>query len=149
MLMNRFELIYDDANTFSLEAGAGYTIPKTMNVSLAGSFNGYNLKNEIKPWHKPAYQVTLDGSYTFLEKYTASTAVFLVGPAPYRYFLDGELLTGDLDSRLDLNLGFSYRHNPNFSAFLQLNNILNQRYELWYRYPVQGFQVMAGLGFSF
>jgi outer membrane receptor protein involved in Fe transport len=147
--LNRFEVIYDDVNEFSVEAGGGYSIPKTMNILLSGTFFGYNLKNEIKPWHKPSLKVSLDGSYTFLEKYTVDAAVFLFGPAPYRYFQSDEMIAGELESRIDLNMGFTYQHNPNFSAFLKLNNILNQQYQLWYRYPVQGFQVMAGLGFSF
>jgi hypothetical protein len=149
LLLNRFEVIYDDVNEFSLEVGGGYDIPKTMHVLLSGAFYGYNMKNEIKPWHKPSFRVTLDGSYTFLEKYTIDAAIFLVGPAPYRYFDAGQLSSGQLDTRFDLNAGFNYQHNQYFSAFLKLNNILNQGYELWYRYPTQGFQVMAGLGFSF
>jgi outer membrane receptor protein involved in Fe transport len=50
---------------------------------------------------------------------------------------------------LDLGLGAEYRITDRFSAFLKLNNLLNQGYERWYNYPVQGLNVLAGVGFSF
>ena len=149
VLLNRFEVIYDDVNEFSFEAGGGYDIPGTMHAGLTGIFYGYSMKNEMKAWHKPVFKVTLDGSYTFLEKYTVEAAFFLIGPAYYRDFSAGETVAGKLTTSYDLNAGFNYQHNEHFSAFLKLNNILNQRYDLWYRYPTQGFQAMAGLGFSF
>lgn len=149
LLLNRFMVIYDDMNEFSFEAGAGYEIPRTAHIQLTGIFFGYEPKNELKAWHKPSFRVTLDGSYTFLQKYTVDAAVFLIGPSYYKSFSGENIVTGQISSSIDLNAGFKYQHNRYFSAFLKFNNILNQKYELWYRYPVQGFQVMAGLGFSF
>lgn len=149
VLLNRFEVIYDRVNEFSFEAGGGYEIPGVMHLGLTGIFYGYDTKEELKAWHKPSFKVTLDGSYTFLEKYTIEAAFFLIGPAYYKDYEAGNVITGKLTTSYDLNAGFKYQHNQYFSAFLNLNNILNQRYDLWYRYPCQGFQVMAGLGFSF
>jgi hypothetical protein len=50
-----------------------------------------------------------------------------------------------LGTIVDLNLGVEYRYNTRVSAFLQLNNLAAQRYNRWYNYPVQPFQVMGGI----
>jgi hypothetical protein len=49
----------------------------------------------------------------------------------------------------DVNLGVEYRYNKRISAFLQFNNLAAQRYQRWYNYQVQGFQVMGGVTFRF
>ena len=49
----------------------------------------------------------------------------------------------------DINLGFEYKYNKNISGFLQLNNMVANRYVRWYNYPVMGFQVMGGVTFKF
>jgi hypothetical protein len=149
LLLNRFDLIYDDVSEFTLEAGGGYEVPGVIHIALSGIYYSYKMENELQAWHKPAYKVTLSGNYTFLEKYTIDAAIFLFGKAFYKDFRGNEIITGDLPSSLDLNAGFTYQHNRYFSSFLKLNNILNQKYERWHNYPLQGFQVMAGLGFSF
>jgi hypothetical protein len=149
VLLNRFIVIYDDVNEFSIEAGAGYELPKTLNVMLSGIYTAYDPQDELKAWHKPSYKLTLEGSYTFLVKYTVDAAIFLRGPFYYKTYSSGEAISGKSKAAADLNAGFKYQHNKYFSAFLKVNNILNKQYELWYRYPTQGIQVMAGLGFSF
>lgn len=45
----------------------------------------------------------------------------------------------------DLSIGSELIINKKFSAWLDFNNILNQKYERWNNYPVYGFQIMGGL----
>ena len=54
-----------------------------------------------------------------------------------------------LPSYIDANLGLEYRYNRKIAAFVQLNNIANQRYQMFKDYEVQGFNVMAGFSYSF
>jgi len=49
----------------------------------------------------------------------------------------------------DLNLGVRYNINKQFTAFLQTNNLLGESYEIYYAYPVQKFQIMAGATYRF
>jgi hypothetical protein len=149
LLLNRFIVIYDNVNEFSIEAGAGYEIPGMFNVQLSGGYYAYSAAHELRAWHKPSYNLTLDGSYTFLEKYTVDAAIILRGAFYYKDYSEGAVVEGKSKGAADLNAGFRYQHNRYFSAFLKVNNILNKQYELWYRYPTQGIQVVAGLGFSF
>ncbi|MDR2652110.1 MAG: hypothetical protein LBC68_07320 [Prevotellaceae bacterium] len=49
----------------------------------------------------------------------------------------------------DASLKSTYTFKPNFSAYLTINNLLFQQYEIWYGYPVQTFNIMAGVSFMF
>jgi hypothetical protein len=55
----------------------------------------------------------------------------------------------NLGGIVDFNLGISYRYNKRVTAFFQLNNMLSQRYNDWYNYPVQPIQIMGGISLRF
>jgi outer membrane receptor protein involved in Fe transport len=48
-----------------------------------------------------------------------------------------------------LNAHVGYKHSERLTAFLKANNILNQSYQKWMNYPVQGFQVVLGANYKF
>ncbi|MGB0850244.1 MAG: hypothetical protein ACPGTP_03290, partial [Bacteroidia bacterium] len=56
--------------------------------------------------------------------------------------------TYSLDAINDVNVGMEYRYKKNISGFVNVNNILNQRYEIWNNYRAQGLNVLAGVTFS-
>jgi hypothetical protein len=45
----------------------------------------------------------------------------------------------------DLSVGAEFKLNKQFSVWLDMNNILNSKYERWNNYPVYGFQVIGGI----
>lgn len=45
----------------------------------------------------------------------------------------------------DLSAGAEYKINKQFSAWLDVNNILNDRYERWHNYPVYGLNLLGGI----
>lgn len=50
---------------------------------------------------------------------------------------------------IDMNLRTEYRYNPRVSVFLEFNNLVTVRYNRYYNYPVQGFQLMGGFSCRF
>ncbi len=70
-----------------------------------------------------------------------------------RYAVDNETLIVPteitLDGFFDLNFGVSYFISDNFSIWLSGTNLLNSNYERFYNYPVQGFEIMGGIGLRF
>jgi outer membrane cobalamin receptor len=48
-------------------------------------------------------------------------------------------------------MDISSRHlfSSNLSAFAKLNNILFQKYDIWYGIPAQNFNFMVGIGYTF
>lgn len=49
----------------------------------------------------------------------------------------------------DLNLGSEFRITDHFNLWLQLNNILNNKYERWNQYQAFGFNILGGVTYSF
>ncbi|MDH8700889.1 hypothetical protein M2138_000223 [Dysgonomonadaceae bacterium PH5-43] len=49
----------------------------------------------------------------------------------------------------DLSLKVNYLFNDSFTVFAQANNLLFQEYDIWYGYPAQKFNVMAGINIKF
>ena len=49
----------------------------------------------------------------------------------------------------ELNFTGAWTFNDTFGAYIKLNNLLFQQYELIYGYPLQGFSAMAGVNLNF
>jgi hypothetical protein len=45
----------------------------------------------------------------------------------------------------DISAGAEFKINKQFSAWLDLDNLLNSKYERWNNYPVYGLQVIGGI----
>ena len=54
-----------------------------------------------------------------------------------------------LETAFDINLRGNYAITSKLSAFAQLNNFGLQKYERWLGYPVQSFNMLAGISYSF
>ena len=119
-------------------------------------FNSYEMMHHAFAWNLPVLEFQLRGSYNLYDKFLLN--------------IDGRIETGrkalvyeagegvleengqfyvNLGSIVDFNLGVEYRYNKRITAFFQLNNIISQRYNSWYNYPVQPIQVMGGVSFRF
>ncbi|MDR1681811.1 MAG: hypothetical protein LBS25_00260 [Candidatus Symbiothrix sp.] len=49
----------------------------------------------------------------------------------------------------DLSLSANYILNPTVSFFAKVNNLLFQKYDIWYAYPAQNCNIMAGASIKF
>jgi outer membrane receptor protein involved in Fe transport len=63
--------------------------------------------------------------------------------------LSKKIISQKLDPFVDLNFGIDYRYSKNFSAFIQINNIANGRYQRFANYPVYGINFLGGFTFTF
>ena len=51
----------------------------------------------------------------------------------------------NMNGGTDLSAGAEFKLNKQFSVWLDMDNILNSKYEIWNNYPVYGFQVIGGI----
>ena len=71
------------------------------------------------------------------------------------FFWDGtQYRTSDFQNRklgpaFDLNTGVEFAVMPKLNVWLQFNNLFNNKYERWNQYPVLGFNMLAGVVYSF
>jgi outer membrane receptor protein involved in Fe transport len=54
-----------------------------------------------------------------------------------------------LNTIADIGAGAEYSYIPRLSAFVQANNILNNKYERWRNYEAYGFNIFGGLRLKF
>lgn len=54
-----------------------------------------------------------------------------------------------LKSGIDLSAGVEYAIKKNFSAWLDINNIFNDKYARWHAYPVYGINLLGGVMIHF
>ena len=153
---NKFGLIYDTLNHTRIEASLFYQLDEKLKIDGLARYNSYETLNEAYAWNLPVLEFELRAAYNLFDK--------------FMFNLDGHIETGrkalvyemqedvqevdgqyymNLGAIVDFNLGISYRYNKRVSAFLAFNNILSQRYNDWYNYPVQPIQVMGGVSFRF
>lgn len=67
------------------------------------------------------------------------------GGAPYLIDHVSKTLSGGTD----LSAGIEFIVSKQFSAWLDLNNLLNDQYQRWYNYRVYGLNVLAGVIYKF
>ena len=149
---NTFSVVYDTVNIMRVEGSISYTLKNKLNVEGIARYNSYQTTNNAYAWNLPQVEFVLRGKYNLYDKLYAQ--------------LDGEMLFGrkaklldsigsvgmedgqyfsSLKPLIDLNLEAEYRYNTRVSVFLQLNNLVSVRYNRYYNYPVQGFQLMGGI----
>jgi hypothetical protein len=149
ILRNSFDVVFDDVGVFSAYGELGFRVRSDLGIFLSGAYHTYSMDQEEKAWHKPALELSLNSYYIIKESLTLTAGLRSNHGTYARIFTNNEVKAQQIDTWFDLNLGAKYRINKQFSAFIKLNNLLNEGYFKWYQYPVYKFNVLAGVGFSF
>jgi len=148
-LMNMFTLVYDNVNILNLNAELGFKRNKVMHLWLGGDYFQYYMDKEEKPWHKPDFRVKIGGDYIIQERFIVKAELFMQGSMHAKLYESDQVVAQKIDGWADLNLGFEYRVTDKLSAFINLNNVLNNGYLKWHNYPVQKFNALVGVSFAF
>ena len=153
---NQFDVVYDTMNIRHVLVEMAYHKMEKWNLTWRNDYRSYDPSNEIKAWNLPNFTSTLTFRYDLQDKLVLTTDLFFVSD---RYVKELNANEGEelafgvygtkLPSYIDINLGLEYRYNRKIAAFVQLNNIANQRYQMFKDYEVQGINIMAGFSYSF
>jgi len=153
-LNNQFTVIYDNVKYTRVIAEFGFHLENKFNAMLRGKYNNYFLDNEDKPWHKPALEISLLTDYNIQDKFLIKAELINRSKMYAKTYQQNasneiEVVAKELDGYIDLNLGLEYRYSKILSWFINLNNILGQRYFLWNNYPSYRFNFLLGVTYSF
>lgn len=153
---NKFSVMYDTLSRTTISGQLAYQKLEKLKLYGKGEYFAYSSGRKEFAWHQPDYKFTLSGTYDLADKILIRANVFVIGTRKsYSYLpIDGvEALNGKyiftLKPFVDANLGFEYRYNKKLSAFVNFNNLAGKKYLQWSNYPVQSFQVLGGVTFSF
>lgn len=138
----KFRALYDDVNIINIKASVEADIQE-FKVAGTISQNFFEMTNEAEPWHLPALEVNASVQYTTLEdKLQVKGELFVQNAVPY---LNAAREVDNLDALFDVNLSAEYYFTERVGGFLNLYNIANNQRERWFRYPIYGLNVLAGV----
>ena len=155
---NKFDVVYDGTQLVSVLADMRVKLRSSLTADLGFAYNNCKPSNEEYAWYRPATEGRLKLTYdvndklalnsTFLYQGGRYAKVWNAGPYwnakyPPQYYEE------KLKDVFDLGFGADYRVNDQLSVFAKLNNLLNQKYQLYYDYPVTGIEAFAGLKMTF
>ena len=125
----------------------GYTFQEKFSLLAGASFNQYyNLQFNSEPWGLLPAEINGSLRWQIFKDVLLKSDLFFWDGAEYE---TKSLSAGKLSPAVDLNAGIEFPILDKFNFWLQLNNILNNKYERWNQYPVLGFNVLAGFVYSF
>ena len=152
---NSFAIVYDDVDVFNVSGAIEIDMNQKLNVRLKGDLYKFTSDEEPTAWNLPEFETSLFLDYQFSDKLAMSVNLFYWGSRQDTTNFEGLLTTESivpnvtLDSFLDANVQITYEITNQFGAFIKVNNIANNSYNRWNHYPVQGFQILAGVSYKF
>lgn len=108
--------------------------------------------SEKKAWGRPSFTAELNADVRPMDKLTLSVN-YLYGGGRKGMYVDPVPASGWTSVKMkdinELNFRGEYQVTDWLSVNARLNNILYQRYELYYGYPLQGFNILGGVSLRF
>ncbi len=126
-------------------AEISYAEAETFKLSLRGDYFNYSTQDLPGPSLRPTYRVSATSVYNMFDKISLEAGFIAQGGMKF-YTTPN---SASLDPAFDLNIKTRYFISKQVSAFVMLNNILGNNYPLYLNYPARGFQVLAGVSWSF
>jgi hypothetical protein len=150
-MYNNFKVIYDNTSILTVSGQLKYQTKEKLNIIAKGNYYIYQTKNQIRAFHKPDYDLDFAAIYNLRSKFILRADLFFFGQqwslSPVTDASGTSLKPKKISAWADLNLEGEYRYSKMLSFFARVNNLGNQRYYRWERYPTQKFNLMLGLTF--
>ena len=132
---------------FKVHGDVSYVSKEKFTVTAGITYNGYVLmKNNAKAWN------TIPMEFTSSLRWWAFKQVLLKADF-YAYsgsfYLDKGNVAKAFKPGSDLSAGIEFKINKTFSAWMDVNNILNNKYQRWHNYEVYGLNLMGGVRVNF
>ncbi len=143
---NTFMMAYDETQTVSVLVDTRVKLRNSLTADLGFVYNNCSPTVAEYAWYRPTTEGKLKLTYDANENLALNTT-FLYQGGRYAKPYNGSAFK--LKDVFDLGLGADYHINEQLSVFARLDNLLNQKYQLFYDYPVTGIEFFAGMKMSF
>jgi hypothetical protein len=147
--ITRFQVLYDTVKIYNLQGTLklkpikNLTVTGTLSQNVFDSETTGTAADELSAWGLPEIEGNFSAVYTLLEGKASLRGAFYT--ADKITFRNEEGIPSKGGALYDLSLGGTYYFTKNIGAFVDINNILNNRRERWYRYPTVGTNFLAGI----
>ncbi len=142
-------LICYESNITNLRfhADMSYVTSNQLTITSGITYNGYNdLKVNPKAWGTIPLEFVTSIRWRASSQLQLKTDCKLFSGGPY---LLKNNIQKTLSNGADLSVGGEFSINNKISAWVDANNLFNNKYERWHNYPVFGIHVAGGIIIKF
>lgn len=145
---NALEVLYDNSQTFYARGELGVNVNNNLQLGLSGELRSYNTDYQKKAWHRPGFIAKLDADYTIKEKIKLGADLNYVGKREaFDQSLNSEV-ESTLPAYLFANLQVEYLYNSRISAYVNVLNITNSKYDMYLGYKAQSINFLMGFTYK-
>jgi hypothetical protein len=142
-----FLVVYDDQlNAVSLQGAIRYQIANTLSVGFTASTYNYSNNTFRHVWHEPAVNMKADLTIRPVKDLVVTGYMSVIDEI---WAVEKNNQSVKLSGAFEIGGSAEYSFIPRLSAFLQVNNLLNNKYERWYGYKSFGLNVFGGVRLKF
>ena len=145
----KFKPLFESGSTTHIQLNTEfrYNVVDKWYAGVKYQFNNYNSSTIKTPFAKPINVIDVNAGFILNKKiYIDFDWVIMQG---IKTLEPRNKQVVDLKTISDINLKLDYRFSDKFSSFLEINNLLSQKYSRYLYYPVRGINVMLGLTYQF
>lgn len=145
---SRFAVVYDSLTKESgVEVNMQVNVDDRIRAGMKGTFRQFSMNNVSHNFAIPNTRFDFWASGKFADKVWITTEVYLFGKRTMTLDTAGNEINEN--AMADVNLQVDYSFSKRISIFMELNNILSNRYFRWYNYRERPFDIKAGATLSF
>lgn len=118
-----------------------------LDLTLKVKRNFYNIKDDdyAVAFNRPGFETNINAVFKATDQLKFTLNYYFANDR-WSFLDDSNIKMDDIN---DLNLGAIFQISDAFSLNLRANNLLFQKYDIWYGHPAQGFNAMGGFSFKF
>ena len=143
---NQFAVLYDNVSAVSFHGTLRYVESSKWSAGIVGDFYEYYQGTQSYVWNQPSVKIKGDLSVRPLQALTVTGYVAFLGGI-HTLSDAGKSIT--LAPVADIGGNAEYQLASRLGAFVQLSNLLNNKYERWQGYQAYGLNVYVGLRLKF
>lgn len=143
LLGNTFTISNDTkVSDFRLHGDLSYIRQDKFTITGGLTFNGYNsLQNNSRAWGTIPVEINGSLRWWAFKQVLLKSDFWAYSASPY---LLKNNIQGTSTGGADLSVGAEVAVTKKISVWLDVNNLLNNKYERWRNYPVYGLNLLAG-----
>lgn len=147
---NTFDVFYDESSVVSVLADVRWLALDKVTVDAGVGYNKYKTAVLDHALYRPAFEGKLKVNYNPTDNLLVYSS-FLFQNGRYARTQAPQLagFSFKLKPVMDLGIGADYRVKDGFTVFAKANNLLHQKYQIYYNYPVMGIEFFAGVKLTF
>jgi hypothetical protein len=141
-----FSVIYEGkANNFRVHGDLSFVSQNKFTLTTGLTLNGYTGFG-TKAWNTVPLEITASLRWWAFKQILLKSDLFAFGGGNYLTSRNG---AAKFKGGTDLSAGAEFKINDKFSAWIDVNNILNNKYQRWVNYEVYGLNVLGGVRVTF